>query len=96
LCDKISFTLSQAPGAHAYNPSYSGGRDQEDCGGSEPTQIVLETLSQKTLHKNRAGGVSQGEGPEFKPQYHTHTHTHTQINFTQLVLEYHLYFIRIH
>jgi hypothetical protein len=23
----------------------------------------------KTLHKNRAGGVAQGEGPEFKPQY---------------------------
>jgi hypothetical protein len=20
-----------------------------------------------------AGGVAQGEGPEFKPQYHTHT-----------------------
>jgi hypothetical protein len=25
---------------------------------------------EKTLHKNRAGGVVQGEGPEFKPQYH--------------------------
>jgi hypothetical protein len=25
-----------------------------------------ETLSQKTLHKNRAGIVAQGEGPEFK------------------------------
>jgi hypothetical protein len=23
----------------------------------------------KTLHKNKAGGVAQGEGPEFKPQY---------------------------
>jgi hypothetical protein len=23
----------------------------------------------KTLHKNRAGGVAQGEGPELKPQY---------------------------
>jgi hypothetical protein len=33
-------------------------------------QIVLETLSQKTLHKNRTGGVAQGEGPEFKPQFH--------------------------
>jgi hypothetical protein len=21
------------------------------------------------LHKNRVGGVAQGEGPEFKPQY---------------------------
>jgi hypothetical protein len=27
------------------------------------------TLSRKTLHKNRAGGVAQGEGPESKPQY---------------------------
>jgi hypothetical protein len=26
-------------------------------------------VSQKTLQKNRAGGVAQGEGPEFKPQY---------------------------
>jgi hypothetical protein len=40
---------------------------------SQPWQIVHETLSQKTLHKNRAGRVAQGEGPEFKPQYHTHT-----------------------
>jgi hypothetical protein len=26
-------------------------------------------LSQKTLHKNGAGGVAQGKGPELKPQY---------------------------
>jgi hypothetical protein len=37
---------------------------------SQLWQIVGETLSQKTLHKNRAGGVAQVEGPEFKPQYH--------------------------
>jgi hypothetical protein len=24
----------------------------------------------KTLRKNRAGGMAQGEGPEFKRQYH--------------------------
>jgi hypothetical protein len=36
---------------------------------SQPRQIVRETLSLKTLHKNKAGGVAQGEGPEFKPQY---------------------------
>jgi hypothetical protein len=39
---------------------------------SQSGQIVLETLSQKTLshtHKNWAGGLAQGEGPEFKPQY---------------------------
>jgi hypothetical protein len=27
-------------------------------------------LSQKTLHKNKAGGVAQGEGLEFQPQYY--------------------------
>jgi hypothetical protein len=31
---------------------------------------VHETLSQKTLHKNRPGGVAQGEDSEFKPQCH--------------------------
>jgi hypothetical protein len=36
---------------------------------SQPGQIVRETLSQKTHHKKRAGGVAQSEGPEFKPQY---------------------------
>jgi hypothetical protein len=38
---------------------------------SQPGQTkVCETLSRKTLHKNRAGEVAQGEGPEFKPQYY--------------------------
>jgi hypothetical protein len=31
--------------AHAYNPSYSGGRDQEDQGSKPARQIVGETLS---------------------------------------------------
>jgi hypothetical protein len=35
---------------------------------SQPRQIVPRALSQKYQHKNRAGGVTQGEGPEFKPQ----------------------------
>jgi hypothetical protein len=34
---------------------------------SQPGKIVYETLSQKTLHKNRTGVVAQGEDPEFKP-----------------------------
>jgi hypothetical protein len=46
--------------AQACNPSYSGGRDQKDAIGSQPGKIVCETLSQKTLHKNRVGGVAQG------------------------------------
>jgi hypothetical protein len=40
-------TLSWAPVTHACNPSYLGGTDQED--GSQPKQIVPESLSQKTL-----------------------------------------------
>jgi hypothetical protein len=36
---------------------------------SQPREMVCETLSQKTLHKNRAVGIAQSEGPEFKPQY---------------------------
>jgi hypothetical protein len=36
---------------------------------SQTGQIVLRTFSQKTPHKNGAGRVTQGEGPEFKPQY---------------------------
>jgi hypothetical protein len=48
---------------HACNPSHSGGRDQEDRG----LKSAGETLSRKTLHKNRVGEVAQGEGPEFKP-----------------------------
>jgi hypothetical protein len=38
---------------------------------SQPGQIVPETLSQKKKPspRKRAGGVAQGIGPEFKPQY---------------------------
>jgi hypothetical protein len=35
---------------------------------SQPRQIVCETLSRKTLHKERAGRVVQGIVPEFKLQ----------------------------
>jgi hypothetical protein len=37
---------------------------------TNPKQIVLKTLSQKKKksHK-RTGGVAQGVGPDFKPQY---------------------------
>jgi hypothetical protein len=55
--------------APTYNPSYSGGRDQEDRvskpdrANSSSDPILKKTLSQK----NWAGGVAQGEGPDFKP-----------------------------
>jgi hypothetical protein len=55
--------------AHTCNPSNSGDRDQEDR-VSKPAQensswdLILKNSSQK-----RAGGVAQGVGTEFKPQY---------------------------
>jgi hypothetical protein len=36
---------------------------------SQPWQTIQETLSQKDPSQKRAGGVAQGVGPEFKPQY---------------------------
>jgi hypothetical protein len=41
---------------------------------SQPRQIVPRDPISKNpscthTHKNRTGGVAQGEGPEFKPQY---------------------------
>jgi hypothetical protein len=38
--------------------------------GSQPKQIVHKTLSQKYPSKQRAGGVAQAAGSEFKPQHH--------------------------
>jgi hypothetical protein len=57
--------------AHSCNPGYSGGRDQKDC-SSKPAQensLGDPILKKKKSHKKRAGGVVQGLGPEFKPQY---------------------------
>jgi hypothetical protein len=55
--------------AHACNPSYSGGRDQEDQGSKPVRQIVHETYLEKKPSQKRAGRVAQGVGPEFKPQF---------------------------
>jgi hypothetical protein len=33
-------------------------------------RLYLEKTLHKKTKKNRAGEVAQGEGPEFKPQYH--------------------------
>jgi hypothetical protein len=52
--------------AHACNPNYSGGRDQEDHGSKPAWANSSQDPIRKILHKNRAGGVAQGEGPEFK------------------------------
>jgi hypothetical protein len=63
-------TVSQVPVAHIYNPSYLGGRDQEDH-GLKPAQAnsSMRPYLKKTLHNKRAGGVAQGVGLEFKPQF---------------------------
>jgi hypothetical protein len=51
------------------NPSYSGGRDQEDHDSkAAQTNSSRDPISKKTQHKKRAGGLAQGEGPEFKSQ----------------------------
>jgi hypothetical protein len=55
--------MSQVPVAHISNPSYSGGRDQEDR-GSKPAQA--KPILKKPIKKG-AGGVARGVGPEFKP-----------------------------
>jgi hypothetical protein len=64
-------SLSLAPVAHAYNPSFSGGRDEEDC-SLKPAQAnsLRDPISKTHPKKIWAGGVTKSEGPEFKPQYH--------------------------
>jgi hypothetical protein len=57
--------------AHAYNSSYLGGRNQEGH-GSKPAwaNSLRDSISKKKKnHKKGAGGVAQGIGTEFKPQY---------------------------
>jgi hypothetical protein len=63
--------LSWAPVAHTYNPSYSGGRDQEDR-SLKPAQAYssVRAYLKKSLSYKWAGGVAEGEGPEFNPKYH--------------------------
>jgi hypothetical protein len=52
---------------------------------NQPRQRVLDTVS-KNLHINRAGGVAQGEGPEFKPQYHQKKKVYKEIHIWSLRL----------
>jgi hypothetical protein len=61
---------SRTLGAHTCNPSYSGGRNQEDH-GSKPAQgnSLRDPITKKKSQK-RPGGVAQEVDPEFKPQYH--------------------------
>jgi hypothetical protein len=55
------------PVARTYNPSYSGSKDHEDCGSKPAWANSSQDPISKKLYTKRAGGVAQGEGPEFKP-----------------------------
>jgi hypothetical protein len=48
----LNAEISQAPVAHAYNPSYLGGRDQEDH-GLKPAQAnsLQDPISKKSITK---------------------------------------------
>jgi hypothetical protein len=63
--------------AHAYNPSPSGGRDQEDRG----FKASWETLYLKIPPQKRASGVAQDVGPEFKPSTATKTKKKRKVIF---------------
>jgi hypothetical protein len=61
---------SQVLVAHACNPSYSGGKDQEDRGTKPARENSLrDPILKNPSEKKKAGGVTQGVGPEFKTQY---------------------------
>jgi hypothetical protein len=65
----IALKCNWALVVHTCNPSYSGGRDQENR-SSKPAQAnSLRDPISKNPSPKRAGGVVQGVGPEFKPQY---------------------------
>jgi hypothetical protein len=76
--------------AHACNPSYSRGRDQEDC-GSKPAWAKSSSnpISKKNPSQERAGGVAQSVGPEFKPQYYKKKNQ-TKIQVSSKALNIHL------
>jgi hypothetical protein len=51
-------------------PTYSEGRNKED-GSSKPAQANSSQYPiSKISNTKRTGRVAQGEGTEFKPQYH--------------------------
>jgi hypothetical protein len=53
--------------ANACNPSYSGGRDQDDHSlKTAQANSSQDPISKNPIIKNWAGGVAQCEGPEFK------------------------------
>jgi hypothetical protein len=70
---------------HTYNPSYSGGRDQENC-TLKPAQVNIsqDPVSKNRITKNWAGGVAQEEDPEFNPQYGKKTKQKNRIMYKRV------------
>jgi hypothetical protein len=67
-------TTSQAPVAHTCDPSYSGGRDQEDY-GSKPAQAnSSRDPPKKTLHKKKLVEWLKVKALSSRPST-THTYT---------------------
>jgi hypothetical protein len=66
--------------AHACNPSYSGGRDQEDH-DSKPAwaKSSQDPILKKPITK-RGWWRAQGVDPDFKPHYHKKTQNQNQKN----------------
>jgi hypothetical protein len=62
---KIRKLISYKPGAHTYNPSYSGWHSLKAARANSSQ----DPISKKSIPK-RAGGVAHSVEPEFKPQYH--------------------------
>jgi hypothetical protein len=54
--------------AHAYDPSYLGGRHQENHGLKQAWANSLRDPLSKIPNTKKAGGVARRVGPEFKPQ----------------------------
>jgi hypothetical protein len=66
----IKIDINWALVAHTCNPRYSGGRDQEDLSWKPKQEnSSRDPILKKNPSQKRAGGVAQGVGPEFKPQY---------------------------
>jgi hypothetical protein len=57
------------PVAHACNPSYSRDNDQEDRGSKPAGANSSQDPISKIANTKGAGGMTQAEGPEFKPQH---------------------------
>jgi hypothetical protein len=64
-----NYQRSQALVAHA-KPSYSWGRDQEDCGLKPAQANSSRDPTSKSPSEKRAGGIAQDVDLEFNPQYH--------------------------